>query len=672
MSFSIKENEKLIGNEQEGNLQKNEEDSSPKEVNGGNENNEEELNVSRHDGLYNDKMIKMEANGVKNKFSKVTEFIKKKVNNRVGCSRGQSMIPIGSGRYSIGNAAGDERTRVTKKGYTKDEIEAANARNLYKQKINSTQSTMNIEPDETNLIKGDEEGGGEKDMEKLIGRGNYEMTNIKSGEDVELKNTVYYIPDKIDGLDDFSSDHNTTFLQKCKTYFNYFGPGWIVAIAYLDPGNLCSNLNVGLIRSDDVTVEKDYTGYYLLWVMIYGHLLGFLFQAFSMKIGHITGLDLASICYKEFDRKFSTVLYILVQIAVWGAHVQAIVGTFVALNLIFGIDVRLTIFYTLFEAVVYSFLESKSTKLLENVLSFLIGILACCFFVNVFMTSINVKELVTGILYPRIPKGKEIDALALLGSIISAHIFYLHTNLTSKKKMIRSNPRQLRKYNTLGIIESGGALFLSCLTNCFIVLTFAEVDIKGDDRKEQYNLFTAYEVMKKSFGTISMYIWSFGLLSSGNNSSFMCEYATKSVFEGFLNKRVNTFFRVLVFRFFLFTLIYLFLLYDKYSIDQLTNFINVIQVLLLPLAIVPLYKFCVHKKVLGEEFVLKPFSKYFVLFIIILLIASNLILAVINVAQQNLTPWTIAMLTFFSLIYCSFLLYFFSLPIRNDYHRVTT
>uniref|UniRef100_A0A8C9LJ79 Uncharacterized protein n=1 Tax=Piliocolobus tephrosceles TaxID=591936 RepID=A0A8C9LJ79_9PRIM len=362
-------------------------------------------------------------------------------------------------------------------------------------------------------------------------------------------------------------------------------------------------------------------------------MLGFLFQVLSMKIGHITGLDLASLCYKEFNKKSAYILYIFVQIAIWGAHIQSILGTLVAINLIFGISVKNAVLYTLFEALIYSILENKSLNLLENVLSLLVGLLSICFMINVFMTPINLKQVLMGILYIRIPEGRYMDTLALLGSVISAHIFYLHTNLTAKKKSVIYNNKMLEKYNILGKIESAGSLFLSCLTNCVIVLTFSEVNINVNDRRDEYNLFNAYEVMKKSFGNISMYIWSFGLLSSGNNSSFMCEYATKSVFEGFLNKKVNTFIRVLSFRFFLFLLLYTFLLYDKYTIDQLTNFINVIQVLFLPLAIVPLYRFSIHQNVLGN-LALKGFSKIFVFVIIVTVIISNLFITTFDFLQK--------------------------------------
>ncbi|KMZ99131.1 metal transporter [Plasmodium vivax North Korean] len=573
------------------------------------------------------------------------------------------------------------------------DVDAEKVRSMYIKKLNSTQSTMNIEGNndtykEEELMQMQMKNG-KGNMEdcsynyknkkmikskhknnKLEDKMDNQLANEEDG-DKEMYNNSFYLSDNMD--EELSNGgKNISFIKKIKMCFNYFGPGWIVAIAYLDPGNLCSNLNVGLIRSPDDNVNnnlvKDYTGYHLLWILAYGHVLGFVFQVLSMKLGHVTGLDLASICYKEFDKKYSYLLYICVQIAIWGAHIQAIVGTFVAIHLIFGISVKIAILYTLVEALVYSFLENKSLNLLENVLSLLIGLLALCFIVNVFMTPINYKEVAYSILYPRIPQGKGFDAMALLGSIISAHVFYLHTNLTSKKKAVIFNDRMLKRYNTLGTVESAGSLFLSCVTNCIIVLTFAEVNINAHDRRDAYNLFTAYEVMKKSFGKISMYIWSFGLLSSGNNSSFMCEYASKSVFEGFLNKKVNTFLRVLSFRFFLFSILYLFLLYDKYSIDQLTNFINVIQVLLLPLAIVPLYRFSIHKNVLGK-FALTKYSKFFVFVIVISIIIANLMLTVFDFLQKVPNLYSVCFAIFFSLIYLSFMLFLFKMPITKTYCR---
>ncbi|EUD68361.1 hypothetical protein C922_01381 [Plasmodium inui San Antonio 1] len=599
----------------------------------------------------------------------------------------------------INNEKSNMNSNATSTNFKEEESNIENVdmdteqiRSMYIQKLNSTQSTMNMEgnndtykEEELMLMQ-----NGKSIMEdcnynyknkKMIkskhknknnmleDKMDHQLVNEEDG-DQEMYNHSFYLSDNMEELS--TDGKNISFIKKIKMCLNYFGPGWIVAIAYLDPGNLCSNLNVGLIRSSDDNVNnnlvKDYTGYRLLWILAYGHVLGFVFQVLSIKLGHVTGLDLASICYKEFDKKYSYLLYICVQIAIWGAHLQAIVGTFVAIHLIFGISVKIAILYTLVEALLYSFLENKSLNLLENVLSLLIGLLALCFIVNVFMTPINYKEVAYSILYPRIPPGKGFDAMALLGSIISAHVFYLHTNLTSKKKAVIFNDRMLKRYNTLGTIESAGSLFLSCVTNCIIVLTFAEVNINPNDKRDAYNLFTAYEVMKKSFGKISMYIWSFGLLSSGNNSSFMCEYASKSVFEGFLNKKVNTFVRVLSFRFFLFSILYLFLLYDKYSIDQLTNFINVIEVLLLPMAIVPLYRFSIHKNVLGK-FALTKYSKLFVFVIVISIIIANLMLTVFDFIQKVPNLYFVCFAIVFSFLYLSFMFFLFKMPITKTYCR---
>ncbi|VTZ69861.1 divalent metal transporter, putative [Plasmodium chabaudi chabaudi] len=514
---------------------------------------------------------------------------------------------------------------------------------------------------------------------------------IKSNNNKNYKNNINnkHVPDEMLELGDGSFDssfymHNNaeevdneeqgalSFMNKLKIYFNYFGPGWIVAIAYLDPGNICGNLNVGLIRDNDFNSAngtlKDYTGYRLLWVLVYGHILGFIFHILSMKLGHITGLDLASLCRKEFSTKFSYFLYVCVQIAIWGAHMQAIIGVFVAINLILGIPVKIAILYTLIEAFAYSFLENKSLDLLEKILSLLIGMLVCCFMFNVFMTPINFQEVTSSIIYPRIPKGKLLDTMGLLGSVISAHIFYLHSNLTSKKKSIIYNDRMVKRYNKLGAIESGGSLLVSCITNCIIVLTFAEVNISGDDIKTDYNLFNAYDVMKKYFGKTSMYIWSFGLLSSGNNASFMCEYASKSVFEGFLNKNVNPFFRVIFSRTILFIMLYAYVSYDKYTIDQLSNFINVVQILLLPLAIIPLYRFSIHKNVLGKFAIKGPF-KHLVFVLVISIIVANFLLTLFDFLEYASNSLYVMFILLCSIIYLFFIIYFFNMPITKTYYK---
>ncbi|CDU19580.1 divalent metal transporter, putative [Plasmodium yoelii] len=548
--------------------------------------------------------------------------------------------------------------------------------NTYIKKLTSNQSTAYCDGKGYNeSANGSNFDINFRDVIKNNNNKNYKNNNHVPDDMLELGDrsfdSSFYIHNNVEEIDTERSNR-LSFMSKLKMYFNYFGPGWIVAIAYLDPGNICGNLNVGLIRSDDfINVNssvKDYTGYRLLWVLVYGHILGFIFHTLSMKLGHITGLDLAALCRKEFSSKFSYFLYICVQIAIWGAHLQAIIGVFVAINLILGIPVKIAILYTLIEAFAYSFLENKSLDLLEKVLSLLIGILVCCFMFNVFMTPINFQEVASSILYPRIPKGKLLDTMGLLGSVISAHIFYLHSNLTSKKKPVIYNDRMVKRYNKLGTIESGGSLLVSCITNCIIVLTFAEVNISGDDRKADYNLFNAYDVMKKYFGKTSMYIWSFGLLSSGNNASFMCEYASKSVFEGFLNKNVNPFFRVIFSRIILFIMLYAYVSYDKYTIDQLSNFINVVQILLLPLAIIPLYRFSIHKNVLGK-FAIKGAFKYLVFVLVISIIVANFLLTLFDFLQYAPSNLYVIFIFISSIFYLLFIIYFFNMPITKTYYK---
>ena len=183
-----------------------------------------------------------------------------------------------------------------------------------------------------------------------------------------------------------------------------------MSIAYLDPGNLEADLQSGATA-----------GYSLLWLLLYAHIAGLLIQILSARCGVVTGKHLAQLIRIYYSRPVSIVLWLFTEIAIIGSDIQEIVGTAIAIKIIFGLPLWVGTMLTAMDTLTFMLLQNYGVRKLEAFFMALIALMAVCFWVEMIQSEPNVGGIVKGMLIPTVPSSAVVQAVAMIG----AGIIYL-------------------------------------------------------------------------------------------------------------------------------------------------------------------------------------------------------------------------------------------------------
>jgi NRAMP (natural resistance-associated macrophage protein)-like metal ion transporter len=187
--------------------------------------------------------------------------------------------------------------------------------------------------------------------------------------------------------------------------WKYTGPGFLMSIAYLDPGNLEADLQTGAVA-----------GYSLLWLLLYAHIAGLLIQCLSARAGVVTGKHLAQLIRCHYPRIVSIVLYAITEIAIIASDIQEIVGTAIALKILFSIPLWVGTLLTVTDTFTFMLLSNYGVRKLEAFFMVLIATMAVCFWIEMFMSSPDVGDIAKGIIVPLVPPRAVVQAVALIGA----------------------------------------------------------------------------------------------------------------------------------------------------------------------------------------------------------------------------------------------------------------
>eukprot|EP00121_Abeoforma_whisleri_P000370 Awhi_evm1s328 len=247
-----------------------------------------------------------------------------------------------------------------------------------------------------------------------------------------------------------------------KTLWCYTGPGWLMSLAYLDPGNLESDAQNGA-----------YTRYSLLWVLFWCTTLGLVLQNLASKIGIVTGRSLAQACKEGYSRPIAIILYIMTEVAIIGSDIQEVLGSAIAFQLLFGIPLWSGCLITGLDTFLFLALHYKGVRLLECVICILIFTMAVCFWVNMIIADPDAIDIVKGTVIPTLPSYALNNAVGTLGAVIMPHNLYLHSALVKSRNFKRSDEVSVNTAYKYNKIESSVSLFISFLINLAVVCCFA-------------------------------------------------------------------------------------------------------------------------------------------------------------------------------------------------------
>jgi len=372
----------------------------------------------------------------------------------------------------------------------------------------------------------------------------------------------------------------------------FAGPGYLVAVGYMDPGNWATDLGGGAKF-----------GYTLLSVVLISNLMAMFLQALSAKLGIATGRDLAQACREHYSRRTGLFLWVVCEIAIAACDLAEVLGSAVALKLLFGLPLLAGVLITAFDVLIVLALQGRGFRLVEAFVVTLIGSIAACFAYEIFFAHPLWREAAIGFI-PRaeILRNREMlyIAIGILGATVMPHNLYLHSSIV-QTRAFGSSARDRREAVRYAIFDSTLALGFALFINAAIlVLGAAAFHIRGLHNVAE--IADAYNLLSPVLGaSLASTLFACALLASGQNSTLTGTLAGQIVMEGFLDIRLKPWLRRLITR--SLAILPAALVIGLAGENKVTSLLILSQVILsfqLPFAVIPLIQFTGDRLKMGE------------------------------------------------------------------------
>jgi len=438
-----------------------------------------------------------------------------------------------------------------------------------------------------------------------------------------------------------------------RTLWAFTGPGFLMSIAYLDPGNIESDLQAGTVAEYD-----------LLWVLMWATLLGLMMQRLSARLGTVTGLHLAEVCYRQYPRLPRLGLWLCTEVAIIGSDMQEVIGTAIAIYLLSNKTVPLWagVLITVVDTFTFLGLDKYGLRKLEAFFAVLISVMAWSFGYEYVVAAPDQGQVVEGLIIPSCPgcgHKQLLQAVGIIGAIIMPHNLYLHSALVKSRDIDRSKKNEVKEANFYFFVEASIALFVSFLINVFVVSVFA-AGLYNKTNQEIYDLciennntyadefpqnndtvdadiFKGGVFLGCTYGSAAMYIWAIGVLAAGQSSTMTGTYAGQFAMEGFLNLQWSKWQRVLFTRTIAILPTFMIAFYEQITdLSGMNDLLNCLMSLMLPFAVIPTITFTSNRKIMGEFANGLP-SRIFSISLSLLVIAVNTYFVISYVIKLGIT-----------------------------------
>ena len=377
-----------------------------------------------------------------------------------------------------------------------------------------------------------------------------------------------------------------------------------MCIAYVDPGNLEADLQTGVG-----------TGYKLLWVLLYSTVLGGVLQSLAAKLGVATSRHLAQHCRDMYGPgPMRILLWLMAELAIIGSDIQEVIGTSLAVLLLTGGAIKLYqgVLVGAVGAYVLLFLEKFGLRWLEAFFQVLVGVLAVCMTALFFVAKVPCGSVLEGLVVPRLDAASVSTATGLLGAVLMPHNLFLHSALVHERGVPAAARSTAKRSLFFYKVEAGIALVVTLVINVAVIGVFAHGFGEGGEREDppEIGLYNAGTFLSARFGGAMGMVWALGLLAAGISSTMTGTYAGQFVMSGFLNLKMGTLQRALVTRAVaLVPTVAVALMFDEdgsgtaTSLDRMNQWLNILQSVQLPFAIIPLLFLTANPAVVGLGFV---------------------------------------------------------------------
>ncbi|XP_069111274.1 natural resistance-associated macrophage protein 2-like isoform X2 [Argopecten irradians] len=455
----------------------------------------------------------------------------------------------------------------------------------------------------------------------------------------------------------------------------FTGPGFLMSIAYLDPGNIESDLQAGSVA-----------GFRLLWILLSATILGLLMQRLSARLGVVTGSHLAEVCFTQYPKVPRLVLWIMVEIAIIGSDMQEVIGTAIAFYLLSDgkIPLYAGVIITIADTFTFLLLDKYGLRKLEAFFGFLITAMAITFGYQYVIVKPDQGDVIKGLFVPYCdgcgPK-EILQAVGIIGAIIMPHNIYLHSALVKSREVDKTEKNEVREANKYFFIEAAIALFVSFIINLFVTAVFAEgFNVKNvtevysncllndnphadvfNNTSLEVDIYKGGVFLGCQFGLAAMYIWAVGILAAGQSSTMTGTYTGQFVMEGFLNLKWKRWQRVLLTRSIAILPTILVAVFSGISdLTRMNDLLNVLMSLQLPFALIPILSFTSATYIMGE-FVNGIVMRVITSLLTLVVIAINIYFVIVYV-QDLPHHWflflAVAIVVFLYLLFVLYLTWF--------------
>uniref|UniRef100_A0A1I7TDS6 Protein Malvolio n=1 Tax=Caenorhabditis tropicalis TaxID=1561998 RepID=A0A1I7TDS6_9PELO len=349
----------------------------------------------------------------------------------------------------------------------------------------------------------------------------------------------------------------------------FTGPGFLMSIAYLDPGNIESDLQAGAISY-----------FKLIWVLMIAHIMGLLLQRLAARLGVVSGKHMAEVAYSYYPKWPRLVLWILVESAIVGSDMQEVIGTAISFYLLSNgaIPLWAGVLITICDTFTFLFLEKYGVRKFEAFFCFLITMMAITFGYEFGVSAPDAGKMFSGMFVPwcsGCDNNQVMQGVAIIGAVIMPHNFYLHSALVKSRKVDRRRAEKVTEANKYFFIESAFALFVSFIINTLVISVFAQgmygktnnnirdvcynnthndmpnfykSEFPANDDPIQSDIYHAGIFLGCTFGIFALYVWAVGILACGQSSTMTGTYAGQFAMEGFIQIQLPQWKRILITR----------------------------------------------------------------------------------------------------------------------------
>ncbi|GLT41397.1 hypothetical protein SLA2020_154640 [Shorea laevis] len=319
-----------------------------------------------------------------------------------------------------------------------------------------------------------------------------------------------------------------------KKFLSHVGPAFLVCLAYIDPGNMESDIQAGGTY-----------GYELMWVILVGLIFALIVQSLAANLGVSTGKHLSELCKVEYPKVVRYCLWLLAEFAVIAADIPEVIGTAFALNILFKLKVWIGVLCTGLSTLVFLSLQRYGVRKLEFLIAVMVFLMGGCFFGELSYVKPPADAVLKGLFVPKLSgQGATGLAIALLGATVSPHNLFLHSALVLSRKV----PNSVQSINAACryfLIETGFAFFVAFLINVAMVSVSGAVcfspslSVEDKDNCNNLTLDSASFLLKNVLGSSSSILYGVAMLAAGQSSAISGTYAGQFIMQGFLNLKLK-------------------------------------------------------------------------------------------------------------------------------------